>query len=101
MADRSPYTHPQLDPYFNRTRKTPTSTPRKPDSNPPDFPRVNPEDPYTNTYLGKISVSFRDEKGLERPALLYIPKQRNRLEYGFGADSRRQGAGRILPGRKL
>ena len=74
MADRSPYTHPQLDPYFNRTRKTPTSTPRKPDSNPPDFPRVNPEDPYTNTYLGKISLPFKDEKGQERPALLYIPK---------------------------
>lgn len=76
------YYHPQLDPGFNRTRSEQVPRALKKENGEkesseakesPVFPKVNPEDPYTNTYLGMFDVSFTDSKGNFRPMRLYIP----------------------------
>ena len=65
------FTHPQLDPNLNRTRKPAAAAPSQREEY--DFPQVNPENPYVNTYLGKFSIPVEGEDGLH-PGLLYIPK---------------------------
>lgn len=62
-------THPQLDPLYNRTRKPRAAA--APDT--AEYPRVDPTDPYRNTYLGIIDLPVTDGRGERRPGFLYIP----------------------------
>lgn len=73
-------THPQLDPNLNRTRKPAAAAPSRREEY--DFPQVNPESPYVNTYLGKFSIPVEGEDGLH-PGLLYIPRQKSPLGIWF------------------
>ena len=64
--------HPQLDPLLNRTR-----VPGRPRGPVPgeaiDYPEVDPEAPYRNTYLGFIETPIVDVSGNRRDMLAYIP----------------------------
>ena len=56
--------HPQLDPYLNRTRKTEGAHGFPEPSDPVDYPLVDPDDPYRNTYLGIIDTPITDDAGV-------------------------------------
>ena len=63
------YDHPQLDPNFNRSRGPRAA--QKPATI--DFPAVDPENPYRNTYLGFIEAPIEDAQGRRHDMLMYIP----------------------------
>ena len=65
--------HPQLDPYLNRTRKTGEVHGFPEPSDPVNYPLVDPDDPYRNTYLGIIDTPITDDAGVQRDMFCYIP----------------------------
>ena len=65
--------HPQLDPEFNRVRKPREAQGFPEESEPVDYPVVDPEDPYRNTYTGIFDTPITDDAGKVRNMICYIP----------------------------